>query len=388
MTDPTPRRPLTTGLGRRALLGAGLSALPLGLAAPALARGTFPDPGNRTPRAAILSYADMIKELRRIERTSRFGVEVRTLRELGVSPGVTEAGRDLYVATVGTGPVTVWLQGRIHGNEPYGVDTLLDVLSAVGSRGGAAYAALREQLTLHVIPMYNPDGAELNIRQTVLQDGNGTLVDLNRDWAPDAFLAKESVSWYTYWASVQPDFGLDIHHQGLKQGADGDAITMSLGISLAPSGPTLPGILGGLYDVRTRQAQGAVYQALQRYGSISMDRYSVAGQYEIDIKGGVSSAVMLGLNWNNLNPTGHSHPMVFFETSGNTSDGSIGQKARGKLVRQNVLGTSELLHGLATGSLWRTNRMIWHEQIPHVDYTAYLSDGNRLVTPWPTMPPL
>lgn len=391
MTRPTdPHRP-GFALTRRTALAAGLSALPLASLAqtsPALAKPTFPDPGRTTPRSAILSYADMIKELRRIERTSRFGVEVRTLRELGISPGVSEAGRDLYVATVGTGPTTVWLQGRIHGNEPYGVDTLLDVLGAVGTRGSAAYAAIRDQLTLHVIPMYNPDGSELNIRHTILQDGSERRIDLNRDWALDAFAAQESVSWYTYWTQVQPDFGLDIHHQGLKEDAEGDAITMSLGISLAPSGPTLPEVQGGLYDRQTRQMQGTVFEALQQYGSISVDRYSVADQYEIDIAGGVSSAVMLGLNWNGLNPTGHSHPMVFFETSGNTSDGSIGQKARGKLVRQNVLGTTELLHGLATGQVWETDRMIWHDRIPRVDYTAYLSDGNQLITPWPTRPPL
>ena len=32
--------------------------------------------------------------------------------------------------------------------------------------------------------------------------------------------------------------------------------------------------------------------------------------------------------------------------------------------------------------------MIWHEQIPHVDYTGYLSDNNAIITPWPTRPPL
>ncbi|TQM64884.1 M14 family zinc carboxypeptidase [Humibacillus xanthopallidus] len=378
---------IRSALTRRAVLAAGVAAVPLLAGRPASAAGTFPDPGPNVPTQATLGYADMIRELRRIERSSRFGVEVTTLRELGITPGVSEAGRDLYVATVGTGAKHVWLQGRIHGNEPYGVDTLLTLLSTVGSSGAAGYRAIREALTLHVIPMYNPDGTELNIRHTVLQDGTERRIDLNRDWAPTAFAAKESVSWYTYWTRVKPAFGLDIHHQGLKTDADGDAVTMSLGISLAPSGPTLPTVLGGLYDRQTRQAQGLVYTSLQRYGFVSVDRYSV-GSYEIDILGGVSSAVMVGLNWNGLNPTGHSHPMVFFETSGNTSAGSVGQKARGKAIRQNVIGASELLQGLATGSVWNTDRMIWHEQIPHVDYTGYFSDNNVVITPWPTRPPL
>jgi len=46
------------------------------------------------------------------------------------------------------------------------------------------------------------------------------------------------------------------------------------------------------------------------------------------------------------------------------------------------------LQGLATGSVWSTDRMIWHEEIPHVDYTGYLSDDNAIITPWPTRPPL
>ena len=380
---PSTHSPLT----RRAVLAAGVAAVPLLASHPAFAAGTFPDPGPTVPIQATTGYAEMISELRRIEQSSTYGVTVTTLRELGITPGVSEAGRDLYVATVGTGPTHVWLQGRIHGNEPFGVDTLLTLLSTVGSNGSAGYRAIREALTLHVIPMYNPDGTELNIRQTVLQDGTERRIDLNRDWALDAFVAAESVAWYTYWTRVKPAFGLDIHHQGLKRDDAGDAVTMSLGISLAPSGPTLPSVLGGLYDRQTRQMQGHVWTALQRYGFASVDRYSV-GTFEIDIKGGVSSAVMLGLNWNGLNPTGHSHPMVFFETSGNTSAGSIGQKSRGKAIRQNVIGTSELLLGLANGDVWNTDRMIWHEQIPHVGYTGYFADANAIITPWPTQPPL
>lgn len=227
LPDPTVRR--------RSLLTAGLAAIPLLASAPAWAGGTFPEPGPFPPRDALLTYADMVRTLDQIERTSRGAVTVSTLRELGITPGVSEAGRDLYVATVGTGDTHVWLQGRIHGNEPYGTDTLLDVLRSVGSNGSRTFRQIREELTLHVIPMYNPDGTELYIRHTVLADG--TKIDLNRDWAPGAFRAKESVAWYTYWTQVKPAFGLDIHHQGLKYDAEGDPVTMSLGVSLAPAGP-------------------------------------------------------------------------------------------------------------------------------------------------------
>lgn len=212
--------------------------------------------------------------------------------------------------------------------------------------------------------------------------GSGRRIDLNRDWAVGAFAAKESIAWYTYWTQVKPAAGLDIHHQGLKWDANDEPITMSLGISLAPSGPTLPGIKGGLYDVQTRQMQGLVYQELQKYGYVNIDRYSVGGPREIDIHGGVTSAAMLGLNWNNLNPTGHSHPMVFFETYG----GSIGQKSRGRAIRQNVVGTTVLLDGLARGTVWNVDPMIWHN-MPRVDYIGYLTDSGP-TTGWPTQGPV
>ena len=126
--------------------------------------------------------------------------------------------------------------------------------------------------------MYNPDGSEANIRQTILQDGSGSRIDLNRDWGAGKFVAAESEAFYEYWTMVDPAFAIDIHHQGLKsERGTGDEVTLSLGISLAPGGPTLPGIEGGAYDVLTRQMQVHVYDELSKYGYINMDRYQVGG---------------------------------------------------------------------------------------------------------------
>ncbi|MDO5740989.1 MAG: M14 family zinc carboxypeptidase [Ornithinimicrobium sp.] len=100
-----------------------------------------------------------MKSLDQIERTSRGTVTVSTPRELGITPGASEAGRELYVATVGTGPTHVWLQGRIHGNEPYGTDTLLDILRTAGSNGSRNWKRIREELTLHIIRCTTPTGA-------------------------------------------------------------------------------------------------------------------------------------------------------------------------------------------------------------------------------------
>lgn len=371
-TRPPSRRRRTA-----AVLAAGAAfaiAAPFAATAPAVADATFPSTEGNTNTASILTYADMVAELDKLERTSRFGLDVSTLAEVGTAVTTSEQGRDLYVATVGDGPEAVWLQGRIHGNEPYGVDSLLAVLKELGTNGSPDWKLLRETYTFHVIPMYNPDGSELNIRQTILQDGSEQRIDLNRDWGVGKFAAAESEAFYEYWTMVDPAFAIDIHHQGLKtERGDGDEVTLSLGISLAPGGPTLPGVEGGAYDVLTRQMQVHVYDELSKYGYINIDRYDVGRGIEIDIKGGVVSAMMLGLDHDGLNPEGHSNPAIFFETSGNTSDGSLGQKARGKSIKQNVLALQELLVGMATGEVQQEDPTRW-EEIPHAPVTAYQTD--------------
>jgi len=350
-------------------------AAPLAATAPAVADATFPSTEGETNISSILTSADVVKELERIERTSRFGVDVKTLAEVGTAVATSEQGKDLYVATVGTGPEAVWLQGRIHGNEPYGADSTLAILKELGTNGSPEWTLLRNTYTFHVIPTYNPDGTDLNIRQTILQDGSNKRIDLNRDWGVGKFEAQESEAYYEYWTMVDPAFAIDIHHQGLKRDRlDGDEVTLSLGVSLAPGGPTLPGIKGGEYDVLTRQMQVHVFDELSKYGYINIDRYDVGRGVEIDIKGGVVSAMMLGLDHNGLNPEGHSNPAIFFETSGNSSNGSLGQKARGKSINQNVLAMKELLLGMATGEVQQEDPSRWDE-IPHAPVVAYQTDS-------------
>ncbi|MDQ0092984.1 M14 family zinc carboxypeptidase [Paeniglutamicibacter psychrophenolicus] len=367
------------------MAGAFALSLPFAGVAPATADANFPSVEGTTNTSSILSYADVVSEMLKLEKTSRFNVDVFTLTEAGMAVNTSEQGRDLYVATVGTGPKHVWLQGRIHGNEPYGAEALLQVLKDVGTNGSADYELLRKEFTLHFIPNYNPDGSEANIRHTILWDqisnkpllganGRERLIDLNRDWTPTGFAAKESLAFYEYWTTVKPDYGIDIHHQGLKkQWETGDDVTFSLGISLAPNGPTLPGIKDGLYNDQTRQMNVHVYDSLRKYGFVNTDRYQVGNGMEIDIKGGVVSAMMLGLDYKGMNPTGHSNPVVFFETSGNTSNGSLGQKARGKSIKQNALAVKELLTGIASGAVDKVDPDRW-EEIPHQPVTGYNTD--------------
>ncbi|MBU8878184.1 Tat (twin-arginine translocation) pathway signal sequence [Bacillus sp. FJAT-29790] len=343
-----------------------------------------PSTKGNTSMDSMITYDDMIKELKKIEQTSKGKVEVFTLDEYGKS----EQNRSFYVAKVGTGPIKIWVQAQIHGDEKLTTDAVLELLKTFGSNGSKDIEMILKETTIYAIPMYNPDGSIMNTRTTMLHDENGQprvdnrgrsmTIDLNRDWAENGFQAKESLVFYKYWVDVKPDFAVDLHHQGFKTVyGTNNSTSMSLGVSLAPNGPTLPGIKNGLYNDLTRQMHVYVYDALKDYGNMHIDRYQTGSgdkRYEIDIKGGVVSAMMMGLNYNNINPTNHSNPAIFFETKGNTRDGNLGQKSNGHLIKQNYLGLKALLYGLATGEVEKVNPNRW-EEIPAYPLAGYQTDS-------------
>lgn len=337
-----------------------------------------PSTNGNTSINSMLSYEDVMKTLNGIEQTSKGKVEVFTLDRFGKS----EQGRSIYVAKVGTGEKKIWIQAQIHGNEKLVTEAALQLLKTYASNNSKEVQTVLEESTLYFIPMYNPDGAEMNTRGTKITE-TGQLLDLNRDWAAEGgFKAKESKVVYSYWAELKPDFAIDLHHQGLKQVyGTNEATSFSLGISLAPNGPTLPAYKN--YNDVTRQMLAYVYDEMNGYGYTHIDRYQIVDSekqvgYDIDIKGGVVSAMMMGLNYSGLNPENHSHPAVFFETKGNSSDGSLGQKSNGYLTKQNYLALKSLIYGYVTGEVNDVDPESWNS-IPAYPLAGYWTDYNGIV---------
>lgn len=337
-----------------------------------------PSTNGNTSINSMLSYEEVVKTLNGIEQTSKGKVEVFTLDRFGKS----EQGRSIYVAKVGTGEKKIWVQAQIHGNEKLVTEAALQLLKTYASNNSKEVQTVLEESTLYFIPMYNPDGAEMNTRGTKITE-TGQLLDLNRDWSVDGgFKAKESKVVYSYWAELKPDFAIDLHHQGLKQVyGTNEATSFSLGISLAPDGPTLPKETD--YNDVTKQMMAFVYDEMNGYGYTHIDRYQIVDSekqvgYDIDIKGGVVSAMMMGLNYNGLNPENHSHPAVFFETKGNSSDGSLGQKSNGYLTKQNYLALKSLIYGYVTGEVNDVDPESWNS-IPAYPLAGYWTDYNGIV---------
>ena len=124
------------------------------------------------------------------------------VKELGRSV----ENREIYHIRFGHGTTTVLLWSQMHGNEPTATQALFDLFHFFDSDDFAEEKAkILAQLTIHVIPMLNPDGAERYQRRNALG------VDPNRDaqqlQAPETQLLKKLRD------RIQADFGFNLHDQ-------------------------------------------------------------------------------------------------------------------------------------------------------------------------------
>lgn len=143
--------------------------------------------------------------------------------------GVSMQGRPIRTVTFGNGPVTVLLWSQMHGDESTASMSLADIIAWFASTSPAA-PELRERLASRLrvvmIPMLNPDGAELFQRE------NAVGIDINRDArnlsTPEARLLKAVRD------SLKPQFGFNLHDQNARTltGSNGSQVAIAL---LAPA---------------------------------------------------------------------------------------------------------------------------------------------------------
>jgi hypothetical protein len=119
--------------------------------------------------APCLRPAELVESLRALEarHTGRLRLE-----EIGRS----FEGRPIQMVTVGSGERRVLFWSQMHGDEPSATPALLDLVHLLLSRSEEPFARrILDELTLLVVPMLNPDGAE------VYQRRNAQGIDINRD---------------------------------------------------------------------------------------------------------------------------------------------------------------------------------------------------------------
>jgi hypothetical protein len=123
--------------------------------------------------------------------------------------GHSMQGRALRTVTFGDGPTTVFLWSQMHGDEATATMALADIFAFLAS---ADQSPLRQRLeralTITVLPMLNPDGAELFQRE------NAAGIDINRDVRRLA--SPEARTLKAVRDRLQPQFGFNLHDQSAR----------------------------------------------------------------------------------------------------------------------------------------------------------------------------
>lgn len=139
--------------------------------------------------------------------------------------GYSEEQRPIFCMEIGTGEKKILLWTQMHGNESTGTKAVFDLINFLQTDNSIAIQLLTA-CTIQIIPMLNPDGAQLYTRE------NARNIDLNRD--ATVRTAAESTVLRTQLDSFQPDFCFNLHDQRTIFGVAGTRNPAALSF-LAPS---------------------------------------------------------------------------------------------------------------------------------------------------------
>jgi hypothetical protein len=127
--------------------------------------------------------------------------------------GTSIEGRALTLLSLGTGPTDVFLWSQMHGNEPTATQAIFDIVNFFKSDDfKVEKSAILDNLTIHFLPMLNPDGAEAFKRRNTLG------VDINRDAL--RLQSPESRTLKRVRDSLDADFGFNLHDQSTYYNAE------------------------------------------------------------------------------------------------------------------------------------------------------------------------
>lgn len=140
--------------------------------------------------------------------------------------GESAEGRSIRLVRYGHGPRSVLLWSQMHGDESTATMALADLIHYLHDARDARTARWADQLTILMVPMLNPDGAQSFTRH------NAYGIDINRDAralaTPEGRILKGLRDRY------RPDFGFNLHDQNprTRVGETGRTVAIAL---LAPA---------------------------------------------------------------------------------------------------------------------------------------------------------
>ena len=192
------------------VLAACATATPARLTTPA------PPAGPNAPTLARMWDAEKVSSpLSPLVDHAEVRQRVMAIRDAGGSlfrvkeEGRSVENREIWSVSFGRGPFVVLMWSQMHGDEPTATSALFDLYEYIRRhQDEPAVAHLLSRLTVHTVPMLNPDGAERFQRRNVQN------IDINRDAldlaTPEARLLKSLRD------SLNPKVGCNLHNQNWR----------------------------------------------------------------------------------------------------------------------------------------------------------------------------
>jgi len=167
----------------------------------------------------FFKHADLLKILNKLKINTDFKIN-----EVGLSTN----GRSINLITWGKGPKRIFLWSQMHGDEATATMSIADLFNFLSQSGQFQQIRdlLAEKCTLFILPMVNPDGAEVFTRRNAMD------IDINRDFhrqeSPEGRILRRLRD------EIKPHFGFNLHDQSTlwSAGRTGNLATISL---LAPA---------------------------------------------------------------------------------------------------------------------------------------------------------
>jgi hypothetical protein len=304
---------------------AALTILAFTIAVTAAAQSPTPQDLARTwdaehvspPLAPLVDHAEVARRLERLRvgPDSLFSVE---------KIGESVEGRSINYVRAGTGPRGVLLWSQMHGDESTATSALFDLFEYLDRhREDPAVRRILSRLTLHVVPMLNPDGAER------FQRRNAQSIDVNRDAL--RLQTPEGRTLKALRDRVNPEVGFNLHNQSWRTSVGTPPMAASISL------------LSVAYDEArsenagrklTRQICAVIRDALEPFASGQIGRYD--DEFEVRAFGD--------------NITLWGTPVVLIETGPWPS-----QEPDPALVRLNFVAIVSALDALATGQVERAD---------------------------------
>ncbi len=269
------------------------------------------------PLPPLLDHPELVKRLEKLRETAP---ELFELEKIGESI----EGRSINHVRVGTGSLRVLLWSQMHGDESTATAALFDVFEYLQRhREDPLARRVLSRLTLDIVPMLNPDGAER------FQRRNAQSIDVNRDalrlQTPEGRALKALRDRYN------PSVGFNLHNQNWRTSV-GD-----------PPKPASISLLSVAYDEPrtenagrklTKKLCAVIRDSLEPFASGQIGRYD--DEFEVRAFGD--------------NITLWGTPVVLIETGPWPSE-----QPDPALVRLNFVAILSALDSLATGDVERAD---------------------------------